>query len=84
MTTPIAPATSPTPPPTPPAGPAGTPRWVWMLLMLLTASLIGVGAGVLAHAGGADVPDAIFKGGAAFAGTTLLLIAIAHYVSRGR
>lgn len=77
MTTPTTSATSPTPPP----APMGTPRWVWMLL---TAALVAVGAGVLAHAGGTSVPDAIFKGGATLAGTVGLLLGIAHYVSRGR
>ena len=71
---------------TPPAAtpPTSTPRWVWLMLILLAAALVAGVAGVLAHAGGATVPNAILTGGAAFAGTVLLLLALAHFLSGGR
>ncbi|MFG2010784.1 hypothetical protein [Micromonospora sp. NPDC048868] len=50
-----------------------------MLLMLLTASLVGCIAGLLAFAAGSNVPAAILTGGSAFAGTVALLLAIAHF-----
>jgi hypothetical protein len=52
--------------------------------MLLTVTLVAVIAGVLAHAGGAGLPDAILKSGAAFAGTFGLSLAVAHYMARDR
>lgn len=66
--------------PVPPSAPSGTPRWVWVLLMLLTAALVAVIAGLLAHAGGASIPNAILTGGGAFAGTVILLLALAHFL----
>jgi hypothetical protein len=57
------------------------PRWTRVLLMLLTAAIIGVVAGLLSHAAGNNVPSAILTGGGAFAGTVGLLVAIAHYAS---
>ncbi len=70
----------------PPAAtpPTGTPRWVWLMLILLAAALVAGVAGVLAHAGGATVPNAILTSGAAFAGAVLLLLALAHFLSGGR
>ncbi|WP_433732509.1 hypothetical protein ACQP2Y_46880 (plasmid) [Actinoplanes sp. CA-051413] len=79
MTSP-APAATPVPPP----APSGTPRWVWVLLILLTAALVAVTAGLLAHAGGASIPNAILTGGAAFAGATGLLLGLAHFGAGGR
>ncbi|WP_212990049.1 hypothetical protein [Actinoplanes auranticolor] len=55
------------------------PRWVWVVLMLLTAGIIGGVAGLLSHAAGNNIPAAILTGGGAFAGTVALLLAIAHY-----
>jgi hypothetical protein len=63
---------------------SGTPRWVWALLMLVTAVVVGGVAGVLTHAGGASVPNAILAGGAAFGGTFVILLGLAHYLSGGR
>lgn len=48
--------------------------------MLLTAALVAVIAGLLAHAGGASIPNAILTGGGAFAGTVILLLALAHFL----
>lgn len=66
------------------SAPTGTPRWVWLLLILLTAALIAAVAGLLAHAGGASVPNAILTGGGAFAGTVALLLALAHFLGGAR
>lgn len=62
------------------AGAPGTPRWVRLLLMLLGAALVAGIAGLLAHAGGASVPNAILTGGTAYAGTIALLLGLAHYL----
>lgn len=43
--------------------------------------MVSGGAGMLSHAAGNNVPGAILSGGAAFAGTVGLLLAIAHYTS---
>jgi hypothetical protein len=63
--------------------PGGTPRWVWMLLILLIATLIAGIAGLLAIAGGADVPHAILTAGAAFGGAVALLLGLAHFLGTG-
>jgi hypothetical protein len=54
-------------------------RWIWLLVMVLSASIVSSLAGVLSHAAGNNIPGAILTGGAAFAGTVGLLLAIAHY-----
>jgi len=73
--------THPTPAsPTPPSASTGTPRWVWMLLMLFAAALVAVIAGLLARAGGESIPDAILTGGTAFASTVLLLLGLAYFL----
>lgn len=64
---------------TPTTPTAGTPRAVWIAIILLTAAILAAVAGLLAFAGGANVPTAILTGGGAFAGTVALLLAIAHY-----
>lgn len=61
-----------------------TPRWVWLLLMLLTAALVAMTATLLAHAGDADLPNAILTGGGAFAGTVALLLGLAHFLGEAR
>jgi hypothetical protein len=63
---------------TSPASATGTSRAVWIALILLTAALVSTAAGFQAWAGGANVPTAILTGGAAFAGTVGLLLALAH------
>jgi hypothetical protein len=62
----------------------GTPRWVWALVMTLIAVVVAGVAGVLTHAGGVSTPNAILAGGAAFGGTVLVLLGLAHYVGGGR
>jgi len=62
------------------AGAGGTPAWVWALVILLIATIVGGAAGLLAHASGQGVPDSILTGGAAFAGTVVLLLALAHFI----
>ena len=66
--------------PNPPApSPPSTPRWVWVIVMLLTAGIAGGISSLLSHAAGNNVPAAILTGGGAFAGTVGLLLAIAHF-----
>ena len=60
------------------------PRWVWVALMGLAAFIVAGAAGLLAYAGGANIPAAILTGGGAFAGAMLLLLAVAHYASGDR
>ena len=64
---------------TPAVPPPQTPRSVWIALVLIVATLVGAGAGLLAHAGGANIPTAVLTGGGAFAGTILLLLALLNY-----
>ncbi|MDI6102785.1 hypothetical protein QLQ12_29610 [Actinoplanes sp. NEAU-A12] len=51
-----------------------------ILLALVAAGVISVVAGLLSHAAGNNIPDAILTGGAAFAGAVGLSLTIAHYV----
>ncbi len=67
-----------------PAGWSGTPRVVWIVLIVLTAVIVGGIAGLLAHADGTSVPGAVLIGGGSFAGTVLLLLAIANFVDGHR
>jgi predicted branched-subunit amino acid permease len=61
-----------------------TPQGVWTALIVLTAVIIGVGAGMLAWAGGANPPNAILVAGASFGGTALLILAVFNFrVSTG-
>lgn len=74
-----------TPPPSTPQSPtsqlpASTPRWVWALLIVLTATVVGGTAGLLAYAGGASVPNAILAGGGAFATAVGIQLAFAHFL----
>lgn len=63
---------------------APTPRAVWIAIILLSAALVAATAGLLAYAGGTNLPTAILTGGGAYAGTVLLLLALAHYASGDR
>lgn len=64
----------------PPVSPLSrTPRSVWIALILIAAALIGGGAGLLAWAGGANVPMAILTGGGAFGGAIVLLLTLCRY-----
>jgi hypothetical protein len=72
-------ATGPPQSSTPP--PSGTPRSVWIALILITAVIAGMGAGLLAFASGAHVATAVLTGGGAFAGTVLLLLALFNFAS---
>ena len=66
------------PPPVPPQ-PQTSPRWTRVLLMMLVATVVSGGAGVLAHAAGNNVPASVLTAGGAFAAALGLLLAIAHY-----
>jgi hypothetical protein len=59
-------------------------RPLWLGLILLTAAVIASAAGLLAYAGGANIPTAILMGGGAYAGATGLLLAVAHFAQGGR
>jgi hypothetical protein len=65
---------------TPTVPPAST-RPLWLAFFVLAATVTGGAAGLLAFAGGSNVPTAILAGGAAFAGTMALLVTLAHYLS---
>ncbi|MFF5233760.1 hypothetical protein [Dactylosporangium sp. NPDC000521] len=47
--------------------------------MISIACIVGGVAGLLAHAGGSNVPNAILTGGGAFAGTMALQLGIGHF-----
>lgn len=66
-----------------PAPDAGAARRRLITLMLLTATVVSGVAGLLSHASGNNVPGAVLTGGAAFAGTLGLLLAVAHYAETG-
>jgi hypothetical protein len=59
-------------------------RAIWLALILLTAVIVGAAAGWLAHAGGANPPAAVLTGGGAFAGATLLCLALAQHLRDDR
>jgi hypothetical protein len=62
-----------------PAGAAPRNRTA-ILLMLVAAGIISLAAGLLSHASGNNLPDAILTGGGAFAGTVGLFLTIAHHL----
>lgn len=74
----VAPSQPPTIPP-----PPQLPRWVWMALIALLALIISIGAAILDYANGATLPAAVLKGGAAFAGSSGLLLAVVVFVVGG-
>ena len=53
---------------------------MWVAVIILTASIVGIIAALLAYAGGSNLPLAILTGGGTLSSTTLLLIAIAGYM----
>jgi len=56
---------------------------MWLLVIVLAAALASLVAGLLAHAGGANVPVAVLTGGGAFGTTVLLLLAIGSFLEKG-
>jgi hypothetical protein len=74
---------APSQPPTTPPPPPQLPRWAWMTLIALLALIVGIGAALLDYANGATVPAAILKGGAAFAGSFGLLLAVIAFAVGG-
>lgn len=56
------------------------PRPLWLAITLIAAVLVGVTGGILAWLGGALVANAIIVGGSSFAGTVLLILAIAYFL----
>ena len=63
-----------------PAPQTTSTRPLWLGLFLITAAITGGAAGLLAHAGGTNIPTAILTGGGAFAGAIGLLLALAHFL----
>jgi hypothetical protein len=60
------------------------PRWVWAFPMLLLALIFGGVAGVLAYAAEPSVPMAILTGGGSTATATVVMVALAHYLTGGQ
>jgi hypothetical protein len=50
-----------------------------MLLILVAATVVSGAAGLLSHAAGKNVPDAVLTAGGAFAGAVGVLLALVHY-----
>jgi hypothetical protein len=67
-----------------PTSPPSATRPLWLGLFLLTAAIVAGVAGLLAAAGGANLPSAILTAGGAFAGTIAVLLALAHFAGGGR
>lgn len=63
---------------------APVPRWAWVLLTVSGGLNVGGAAGVLVHADGASIPSSILTGGAAFAGTVALLLALIGFAGAER
>ncbi|AGL20799.1 hypothetical protein [Actinoplanes sp. N902-109] len=57
----------------------GDVRRARILLILIVALFISGGAGMLAHAAGNNVPEAVLTAGGAFAGAVGVLLALVHY-----
>jgi hypothetical protein len=57
---------------------------MWILVIVLASALVALGAGLLAHAGGAATPIAILVGGSAFGTSALLLMKVADFVEGRR
>ncbi|MCP3785278.1 hypothetical protein NLX85_18085 [Micromonospora sp. A3M-1-15] len=55
--------------------PTTSSRRLWLAVFVLAAAAVGAVAGLLAVAGGTNVPTAILTG------TVALLLALAHYLS---
>ncbi|GGM89982.1 hypothetical protein GCM10007977_110040 [Dactylosporangium sucinum] len=50
-------------------------------MVLIGAVIVGAAAGLLAYAGGNNVPTAVLAGGSAFGATVLLLLALLNFAS---
>jgi len=59
--------------------PGGSLRSIWIALILIAAVIVGAGAGLLVYATGAEVATAVLSGGVTFAGTVMLLLALAKF-----
>ncbi|GIF41342.1 hypothetical protein [Actinoplanes xinjiangensis] len=64
---------------TPTAPPAST-RPLWLAVFVLAATVTGTAAGILAFAGGTNIPLSVVAGGTAFGGSLALLLALAHFM----
>ncbi|WP_067501699.1 hypothetical protein [Actinoplanes sp. TFC3] len=53
------------------------PRRFWLAVILITALVAGLGAGLLADAGGMNTPTAILTAAGAFSGAAVLLVELA-------
>jgi hypothetical protein len=63
------------------AGAAPVPRWAVATIVTLAATVVGLAAGILAHADGASFAGAARAGGAAFAAAAGILLAMAVFLS---
>lgn len=61
--------------------PKSTVRAMWMAIISITAAIVAIAGGVLAWLDGASLSGAVMKGACGFAGTVLLLLAVAHFLS---
>jgi hypothetical protein len=61
----------------------GSLRPIYITLILIISVFGGAAAGVLTFVGGANVATAVLAGGAAFAGTALLLLALVKFAVGG-
>jgi hypothetical protein len=59
--------------------PRGQRRFIWIVLILIIAVIVGTGAGLLVFATGAHIALAILAGGGAFAGTVKLLLDLMNF-----
>ncbi len=55
-----------------------SPRMLWLAVIVLAAALVAETAGVLAYAGGSNMPTSILTAGGAFAGCIALLLALVN------
>jgi hypothetical protein len=56
-------------------------RALWLALMVFFSLIVGLLAGGLTRAGGANLSSAVLKGGASVGGTLLVLLAVAYFVT---
>jgi hypothetical protein len=58
-----------------------TSRAVWMAIITIAAAVVALATYLVMSAGGSSPADAILTSAGAFAGTVLVLLAIAHFLT---